>query len=142
MTIQKILEKYKDVPNIKDIVLDVVKLKEKEFSKNHKPIWDLKDFKDYKRHMIQLRSDIIMLIHLFYRDLDNNFETIYMDDNDKFYEADIDTIKDSAHQLMLQLEGHYCSAFVEALKEECEQILKHEKEKQYEIKFENSNNKQ
>ena len=144
MKIEKIIEKYKDIPNIREIVGDVVKAKEAEFSKNNKPIWDLKDFKDYKRHMIQLRPDVVMLIHLFHRDLDHSFETIYMDDNDSFYGTDFETIQDAAHQLMLQLEGHYCTAFVEALKNECEQILEHEKEKQkqYAIKFENTDIRQ
>ena len=87
----------------------------------------MENYKKYHRHLIQLRPDVVMLIHLFERDNDDNWESIWLDDNDEYYIKDFDCIKESAKQLLNQLEGHYCTSFIEALRDECNDILKHEK---------------
>lgn len=113
--------------NDKNFAEEVVKkafdVKNREFLKTHKPVYEIEDFKVYHRHLIMLRPEIAMLIHLFQRDSDDTWESIWLDDNEKYSEEDYECIRESAKQLMLQLEGHYCDAFIEALREECEKIL-------------------
>lgn len=122
--IDEIIQKYKDIPEIEKIVEEVVKVEENEFYKNHKPICDVTDYKDYRRHLIQLNHDTVMMIHLFKKDIAHEFEQVWLDDNDKCFEVEYDCITDSAHQLLQQLEGYWCEAFIEALKDECDNILK------------------
>lgn len=126
--IEQLKAKYSNVPEIDDIITEARKIEIEDFDRNHKPIWDLEDYKDYRRHMIMLRPDICMLIHLFKRDLDQNLEDAWLDDNDAYAVSNYDCITDSAHQLMLQLEGHYCQAFIKALKKEVDAILEKENE--------------
>ena len=64
-----------------------------------------------------------MLIHLFHRDDDDTWESIWLRDNDKYAIEDYDCLRESAHQLILQLKGHWCDLFIEALRDECSQIL-------------------
>ena len=121
--IETLLEKHKDVPGIKDIVDEARRIEIEDFEVNHRPIWDLDNFKEYKRHMIMLRPDIGLLLHIFKRDIEQNLE-----------DAWLECIKDSAHQLMLQLEGHYCQMFLEELKKEVDAALKHENKVIEEVK--------
>lgn len=144
--IEALLEKHKDVPNIKDIVDEARRIEIEDFEVNHKPIWDLDNFKEYKRHMIMLRPDMALLLHIFKRDMEQNIEDAWLDDNESYMINNYECIKDSAHQLMLQLEGHYCQMFLEELKKEVDAALEHEnrvieevKEK-YNIKDANENN--
>lgn len=123
--IDSLCEKYGE--SVRDAVIDAVSSKNEDFRKLHKPIYEIKDYKKYHRHLIQLRPDVVMLIHLFERDNDDNWESIWLDDNDEYYIKDFDCIKESAKQLLNQLEGHYCTSFIEALRDECNDILKHEK---------------
>lgn len=108
---------------VRDAVTKAVQLKNDEFLKTHKSVYDIEKYDKYYRHLIQLRPDVAMLIHLFIRSSDDTWETIWLDDNEKFAEAEYECIRESAKQLMLQLEGHYCDAFVEALRDECNKIL-------------------
>jgi hypothetical protein len=64
-----------------------------------------------------------MLIHIFHMDDDDRWESIWLRDNDKYSIEDYNCIKESAHQLILQLEGNWCDLFIEALRDECNQIL-------------------
>lgn len=123
--ISKLIEKYKDVPNIEEIINEARKIEIEEFDKNHKPLYDLDDYKEYNRHLILMRPDTALLMHIFRRDLEHNFEDAWLDDNDSYAEKNYEVITESAHQFMLQLEGHYCIAFLEALKEEIDNVLKH-----------------
>ena len=134
-----ICEKYGNSKEIQMAVSEAFAYKEEEFQKTHKPIYDVEDYTDYRRHLIQLRPDVAMLIHIFSRNADNNFESIWLDDNDKYYEADHECIKDSAHQLILQLEGHWCELFIEALRDECDDILNHYHSELHKLKISNKN---
>ena len=125
----EICEKYGKSENVMNAVKEAFEYKEKEFAKYHKPVYEAENYDTYKRHLIQLRPDVAILLHIFQRDTDDNFESIWLDDNEEYYAADHECIKDSAHQLLLQLEGHWCDAFIEALRDECDEILKKGKEK-------------
>ena len=125
--LEKICKKHGNSKEVQEAVKEAFIFKENEFNKYHRPIWDVKDFNNYKRHFIQLRPDTAILLHIFQRDCDKNFETCWLDDNEKYYGTDHECIKDAAHQLLLQLEGHYCDAFIEALRDECNEILNHSK---------------
>lgn len=109
--------------SVREAVTDAISAKSTDFQKVHKPIYEVENFKEYHRHLIQLRPEIAMMIHLFHRDSDDTWESIWLDDNDKYAEEDYDCVKESAHQLILQLEGHWCDAFIKALRDECNQIL-------------------
>ena len=113
----------KDKEFAEEVVKKAFDVKNREFFKTHKPVYEIEDFKKYHRHLIMLRPEIAMLIHLFQRDSDDTWESIWLNDNEKYSEEDYECIRESAKQLMLQLEGHYCDAFIEALREECDKIL-------------------
>lgn len=122
--LEEICEKYGNSKKVQEAVREAFIFKENEFNKYHRPVWDVDDFNIYKRHLIQIRPDTAVLLHIFQRDTDKDFETAWLDDNDLYYGADFECIKDSAHQLLLQMEGHYCDAFIKALRDECDEILK------------------
>ena len=130
--IEKLCEKYGD--SVKDAVTEAIYSKNEDFQKVHKPIYEIKDYKKYHRHLIQLRPEIAMMIHLFHRDDDDSWESIWFDDNDNYSIDDFDCIKESAHQLILQLEGHWCDAFIKALRDECDVILEESEKRKNEIK--------
>ena len=138
--LEEICEKYGNSKEVKDAVREAFIFKENEFDKYHRPVWDVEDFNVYKRHLIQLRPETAILLHIFERDIDKNFETIRLDDNEEYYSADFECIKDAAHQLLLQLEGHYCDAFIEALRNECNEILKNSEEKKAKIREKKGDN--
>lgn len=123
----QICEKYGNSEEVKNAVKEAFVYKEKEFAEYHKPVYEVENFKNYKRHLIQLRPDVAILLHIFQRDTDDNFESVWLDDNEEYYVADHECIKDSAHQLLLQLEGNWCNAFIEALRDECNNILEKDK---------------
>ena len=79
----------------------------------------MKPFKDYKRKFIQLRSDVLVLLHIFEKDSYHSFEDISLEDNEEVWEMDHALYKESAKQFIDQLEGHWCVAFLEALRDEC-----------------------
>ena len=126
--IQELCEKY-DMglqyynEKLEKAITDAVASKNSDFQKVNKPVYEIEDFKGYHRHLIQLRPDIAMMIHLFKKDDDDAWESIWLHDNDKYAIEDYDCIKESAHQLILQLEGNWCDTFIEALRDECNQIL-------------------
>ena len=79
----------------------------------------MKPFKDYKRKFIQLRSDVLVLLHIFEKDSDHSFEDISLEDHEEVWKMDHTLYKESAKQFIDQLEGHWCVAFLEALRDEC-----------------------
>ena len=79
-----------------------------------------KFFKNYKRKLIQLHKDTAILIHIFEKDTDHSFEDVWLHDLTGVYETDIELLRGSAKQLIDQLEGHWCRAFLEALRDECD----------------------
>lgn len=125
---EEICEKYGNTKEVQDAVREAFTFKEAEFGKYHKPIYEVEDFQEYKRHLIQLRPDVVLLLHIFEKTANGEFESAWLDDNEKHYYEDFKCIKDSAHQLLLQLEGHWCTAFIEALRDECNEIISHEKQ--------------
>lgn len=76
-------------------------------------------FKKYKRKLIQTDRDIAILIHIFEKDSDHSFEDAWLHDLTGVYETDVELLRDSAKQLIDQLEGNWCRAFLEALRDEC-----------------------
>lgn len=79
----------------------------------------MKPFKDYKRKFIQLRSDVLVLLHIFEKDSDHSLEDICLEDHEEVWKMDSTLYKESAKQFIDQLEGHWCVAFLEALRDEC-----------------------
>lgn len=126
--LEEICKKYGNDDNLRKAVTEAFEYKEKEDFEMHKPLYMAKDFKNYKRHLVQLREDTVLLLHIFKRDLDQDFESAWLDDNDEYYIQNYEVIKDSAKQLLRQLEGHYCTAFIEALRDECNEIIEHDKQ--------------
>lgn len=76
-------------------------------------------FKKYKRKFIQLNRNIVLLLHIFEKDVDQSWEDIDLEDNEEVWKMDYNLYKESAKQLIDQLEGHWCVAFLEALRDEC-----------------------
>lgn len=81
-------------------------------------------FKNYDRKFIQLSRDICMLIHLFEKDPDKSFEDIFLHDLSNVHEKDFHMFQEAAEQFIHQLEGNWCIAFLEALRNECDKIIK------------------
>lgn len=77
-------------------------------------------FKNYKRKLIQLHRDTAILIHIFEKDPDHSFEDAWLHDLTGVYETDLELLRGSAKQLIDQLEGNWCRAFLEALRDECD----------------------
>lgn len=80
----------------------------------------VKFFKNYKRTLIQLNKDVAMLIHILEKDSDHSFEDIWLHNLTGVYETDLELLRSSAKQLIDQLEGNWCIAFLEALRDECD----------------------
>lgn len=129
--IEELCNRYGE--SVREAVTNAIQLKNDEFLKTHKPIYEISDFKTYHRHMIQLRPNVLMLIHLFKRDSDDEFESIWLDENEQHYIEDYECIKESARQLLLQLEGNYCDLFIETLRDECNKILEDSNKRKEEI---------
>lgn len=130
--IEELCTKYGE--DVRKAVTDAVSSKNEDFLKTHKPIYEVENYKKYHRHLIQLRPDVAMMIHLFHRDSDDTWESIWLDDNDEYYIEDYDCIKESAHQLILQLEGHWCDLFIESLRDECNKILEESEKRKEKIR--------
>lgn len=86
-------------------------------------------FKKYDRKFIQLSRDIGMLIHIFEKDSNHSWEDIWLHDFTGVYEKDHSLYKDAAKQLLDQLEGHYCIAFLKALRDECDKHIQEHRER-------------
>lgn len=82
-----------------------------------------KFFKNYKRKLIQIHRDMAILIHIFEKDPDHSFEDAWLHDLTGVYETDLELLRGSAKQLIDQLEGHWCRAFLEALRDECDKRI-------------------
>lgn len=76
-------------------------------------------FKNYKRKLIQTSKDTAILIHIFEKDVDHSFEDAWLHDLTGVYKTDMELLRGSAKQLIDQLEGTWCRAFLEALRDEC-----------------------
>jgi len=99
-------------------------------------------FKKYDRKFIQLDRNVCMLIHLFEKDDDHSWEDVWLQDFTGVYEKDCLLYKDAAKQLIDQLEGNWCVAFLEALRDECDKHVQEHIERCKKIeKNENSSNK-
>lgn len=83
-------------------------------------------FKKYDRKFVQLSRDICILLHIFEKDSEHSFEDMWLHDLTGVHEADFNILRDSAKQFLDQLEGHYCRAFLEALRDECDERIKQE----------------
>ena len=86
-------------------------------------------FKSYERKFIQISRDNAILIHLFHKDSDHSFEDIWLHDLKGVYETDVNILKDSAKQFVDQFEGHWCRAFLQALRDECDKRIAEDLEK-------------
>lgn len=86
-------------------------------------------FKKYDRKFIQLSRDVGMLIHLFEKDSDHTWEDVWLQDFTGVYERDMLLYEEAAQQFIKQLEGHYCTAFLEALRNECDKHIQEHREK-------------
>lgn len=80
-------------------------------------------FKNYDRKFIQISRDIAILIHIFEKDKEHSWEDIWLDDLKGVWEHDYKIHRESAKQLITQLEGHWCRAFLEALRDECNEQI-------------------
>lgn len=99
-------------------------------------------FKKYDRRFIQLSRDIGMLIHLFEKDSEHSWEDIWLQDFVGVYEKDHLLYKDAAKQFIDQLEGNWCVAFLEALRDECDKHIQEHRERCKKLdKNEDSSNK-
>lgn len=98
-------------------------------------------FKKYDRKFIQLDTNAAMLIHLFEKDSEHSWEDIWLQDFTGVYEKDVLLCEESAKQFIDQLEGHWCIAFLEALRNECDKHIQEYIEKCKKRKNENSSNK-
>lgn len=130
--IEELCTKYGE--DVRKAITDAISAKNTDFQKVHKPVYSIENFKEYHRHLIQLSPNTAMMIHLFNKDLDDEWESVWLDDNEKYSIEDFECITESAHQLILQLEGNWCDAFIKALRDECDVILEESKRRKNEIK--------
>ena len=86
-------------------------------------------FKKYDRRFIQLSRNIAILIHIFEKDLDHSWEDIWLQDFTGVCERDHFLYKEAAKQFIDQLEGNWCVAFLEALRDECDKHIQEHKER-------------
>lgn len=86
-------------------------------------------FRKYDRKFIQLDRNICMLIHLFEKDDDHSWEDVWLQDFTGVYERDMLLYEEAAKQFIKQLEGHYCIAFLEALRNECDKHVQEHRER-------------
>ena len=100
----------------------------------------MSDFKDYERKLIQTSRNTAVLLHLFHKDPDHEFEDIFLEDIcDKVIAVDYEVYEEAADQFIKQLEGYWCVAFCRALRDKCDALIKEHKEKCK--KYENLHNK-
>lgn len=97
-------------------------------------------FKKYTRKFIQLSRNVVLLLHIFEKDVDHSWEDVHLQDFEGVYETDYNIHREAAKQLINQLEGHWCIMFLEALRDECNKIIEEDKKRCEEIekKYENS----
>lgn len=76
-------------------------------------------YKKYDRKFIQLCRNTAILIHIFEKDKDHSWEDVWLHDFTGVYEKDHLLYKEAAKQFIDQLEGNWCVAFLEALRDEC-----------------------
>ncbi len=95
-------------------------------------------FKKYDRKFIQINRNTAILIHVFEKDKNHSWEDLWLHDFVGVYEKDFALHKESAKQFIDQLEGHWCLAFIEALRDECNKHIKKHEENC--LKYENCNN--
>lgn len=80
-------------------------------------------FKKYDRKFIQINRNIAILIHIFEKDSEHSWEDIWLSDFTGIHEYDYNILRDSAKQFITQLEGNWCRAFLEALRDECNEQI-------------------
>ena len=90
-------------------------------------------FKKYDRKFIQLSRNIAILIHIFEKDKEHSWEDVWLRDYDGVAEHDFQLHREAAKQFISQLEGHWCIAFLEALRDECQELIEEDKRKCKEI---------
>ena len=86
-------------------------------------------FKNYDRRFIQLSRDICMLVHLFEKASEHSWEDIWLHDFNNVAEHDFYLYQEAAKQFIDQLEGHWCRAFLQALRDECDKRIAEDLEK-------------
>ena len=86
-------------------------------------------FKKYDRRFIQLSRNVAILIHIFEKDLDHSWEDIWLQDFTEVCERDHFLYKEAAKQFIDQLEGNWCVAFLEALRDECDKHIQEHRER-------------
>jgi hypothetical protein len=82
-----------------------------------------KRFKEYERFPIHISQHHVLLIHVFER-TDNLEDVLWLSEYEPKWEADAKMFNKSANQLIDQLEGSYCDAFLEELIKVCQEKLK------------------
>lgn len=87
---------------------------------------DAEFFKNYDRKFIQLSRDKAMLIHLFEKDANHSWEDVWLHDFTGVAEKDFEIHRESARQLIAQLEGYWSIAFLKALRDECDKYIHEE----------------
>ena len=80
-------------------------------------------FKKYDRKFIQLDRNICILINIFEKDNAHSWEDVWLHDFVGIHEKDFFLYKEAANQLIDQLEGHWCRAFLEALRDVCSERI-------------------
>lgn len=68
---------------------------------------------EYKRTPIIINKNAIALIHLFTKF--DSLDDCYLHDIESYYIKNSECYKDAANQLIEQLEGEWCMAFIEEL---------------------------
>ncbi len=77
-------------------------------------------FKNYKRFPIQICRNAFALIHMY--EMEDHFEDIFVEEELHYKMCDVD-FKEAADQFIKQLEGHTCRAFIEALRDRCNEHI-------------------
>lgn len=100
------------------------------------------EFKKYKRGLIQINRDTIILLHIFEKDTEHSFEDIWLEDNEAYDENMYNLRREAAKQFIKQFEGNECGSFIKALRDECDAYLNESEVKKQRITelYENRSN--
>lgn len=88
------------------------------------------DFKNYERKLIPISRNTAVLLHLFHKDKEHEFEDMCLPDIcGEIFQVNHQVFEESADQFFKQFEGHWCIGFCKALRDKCDALIKEHNEK-------------
>lgn len=94
---------------------------------------------EYKRKLIQINNEVVILLHIFNKKFEHSLEDFELFDIDEVYDDYQSLYKESAKQFIEQFEKQECIAFIKALRDHCNEIIEKDNIKKLKMskKYEN-----